>query len=156
MSQEKETLSLLNPYAVFETPNGYGFVTESDTKYHLSFIQVPSDYPLFSFSIEREDRVDKVYPYDKRIKDTVIYVLQIFFESEYNALLYTCDITEGLHYARFKLFSIWYLEFKDTYYREDYCIGDIRSAVITRRDNPLIKEIKQIFLDLQTATTEEE
>jgi hypothetical protein len=69
-------------------------------------------------------------------------------------MLYTCDITDGRHYARFRLFNNWYQEYKDIYLREAYCVDDLLSTIITRRDNPLAKELQKIFFDLQNTIVE--
>lgn len=90
------------PYDIYKTPFGYDFITKDGTRYSLSFIQVDSIYPLYSFSI---DRCSDSYCYDKRVKATILFVLKDFFENEYNAMLYTCDIADGKHFARFRLFN---------------------------------------------------
>lgn len=139
------------PYDVFETVSGYGFITKDGTEYSLSFIKVDSTYPLYSFSI---DRLSDTYHSDDRVKATIIHVLVNFFENEYNAMLYTCDITGGKHFARQRLFNQWYQEYKDVYQRNSYCSEDILSTIITRRDNPLAKDMVRIFMDLQDTLVE--
>ena len=139
------------PYDVYKTSTGYRFITDGGIPYSLSFIQVDPVYPLYSFSIDRDS---DTYHFDNRVKATIMFVLQNFFKNEYNAMLYTCDITDGRHYARFRLFNNWYQEYKDIYLREAYCVDDLLSTIITRRDNPLAKELQKIFFDLQNTIVE--
>ena len=137
------------PYEVFASSYGYEFVTQDGAQYTLSFIKIHDTYPLYSFSIEKN--TEKHHP-DERVKATIISVLTKFFEQEYNAMLYTCDISDGKHFARFRLFTQWLMPFKDKYQREVYCVDDLLSSIIVRRDNPLAKDMINIFKDLYETT----
>ncbi len=67
---------------------------------------------MYAFNIdrrcERESNGD-----DNLIRNTVVYVLQLFFEEEQNAILSTCDADEISSAARYRLFKRWFRQMDD-------------------------------------------
>ena len=151
--QKSDTLNspTPSPYSLSETEHGYCFVTEHGTKYELLFYRIHESYPIYSFSIDRQSNV---YFADARVRATIIHVLRLFFENDMNAMVFTCDITDGRQFARFKLFDMWYRPHIGEYYREVYCKDIYLSSVIARRDNPLAKEMAEWFVSLMSEMIE--
>ena len=90
---------MLRPYKIQKADDAtYYFETSYGLKYKACFIEYPADtYELYSFSFEKEE--SRAF-YDPRIKDTIITVLENFFESKNSILGYTCDVTDGREMAR--------------------------------------------------------
>ena len=135
------------PYSIEVTANGYGFVTECGTRYELLFYRIHPDYPIYSFSIERQS---STYRADRRVEATVLHVLRLFFEHDMNAIAFTCEIDDERQYARFRLFDKWYQPHRKDFYREVYCKDVYYSSVIARRDNPLANEMSKWFVGLMS------
>lgn len=91
----------------------YLFHTDRGAEYVLSFVYIGGgDIPMYAFNIdrrcERESNGD-----DNLIRNTVVYVLQLFFEEEQNAILSTCDADEISSAARYRLFKRWFRQMDD-------------------------------------------
>lgn len=113
------------PYSIEVTANGYSFVTEYGTRYELLFYRIHPDYPIYSFSIERQS---STYRADRRVEATVLHVLRLFFEHDMK----------------------WYQPHRKDFYREVYCKDVYYSSVIARRDNPLANEMSKWFVGLMS------
>ncbi len=126
------TLShLQNHYDLQEIQNGYRFLTEGNTEYYLTFIEYPvvEEYlaaKIFMFNIERA--TPKVGQNDIKLLNTIIYVLEEFFNRHEDALITVSDISDNKQAARKKLFDIWFNRYNKGRLEKldgSYKIGDI-------------------------------
>ena len=136
----------MNPYIVVKEDKGYVFVTDLNIKYEAYFIKIPNDshLPIYSFSFEKV--ADSHAHYDKRVKETIIQILEDFFNENDNAMLFVCDQTDGRQQSRNILFDRWYNEYRETFIKMEYNIRDIYSSVIYSIHNPLGKLIEAEFI----------
>lgn len=106
----------LNPYKVKENNLlDYSFANKDGIIYHAYFMPVYQNYPdlvnTYSFSIEPED--PRPHPIDRRIAETIVYILCRFFENVDNAMIMICDNTDGKQRKRRNLFSRWFHIYND-------------------------------------------
>lgn len=103
---------LQNHYDIKETEYGYRFTTVAGVDYFLTFISYPtvSDFlstSVYMFNIERNERNDTGQN-DEKVKNTILYVLEVFFNRHEDALITICDVVDGKQYARKRLFDYWF------------------------------------------------
>lgn len=101
------TRPMLHHYDVDEVgPLHYIFTTIGGSIYDLSFINVGEydSLPVYAFNIDRKE-AEHCNGSDNMVRNTVAYVLHLFFENIDNAILSTCDIDDGKHNARHRLFK---------------------------------------------------
>ena len=149
-------LNSLNPYNICSKGEWYyEFDTKRGIKYHLYFIEASSyDFKVdevYIFNIERDG--DEPQPYDKRISQTIISLLDKFFENRKRAIVIVCDSSDGKEKKRNNLFKRWF----DIYHRvsllkidehsetEDY---NIYASLFILKDNPNRDEIITKFKNL--------
>lgn len=108
---------LQNHYEVSENEYGYQFTTSAGVLYYLTFIAYPpiSDFlatGLYMFNIERAVS-GRLGQHDDRVRNTVLYVLDLFFQAHEDALITICDISDNKQAARKRLFDSWFRQFND-------------------------------------------
>ena len=106
---------LQNHYEVDEIELGYQFTTKAGVTYFLTFFSYPavSDFletKIYMFNIERSHHPAKGQD-DEMVRNTVLYVLDIFFRLHEDALITICDVADGRQYARKRLFDAWFNHF---------------------------------------------
>ena len=136
---------LLRPYKIQKADDAtYYFETSYGLKYKAYFIEYPADtYELYSFSFEKEE--SRAF-YDPRIKDTIITVLENFFESKNSILGYTCDVTDGREMARKRLFDLWFKQVQNKCLRKiDFQADNIYvSLIVKNNDSTICSTIQDI------------
>ena len=108
---------LQNHYDVIEIENGYQFTTITGVDYFLTFFFYPtvSDFlstNVYMFNIERSMFVN-VGQDDVKVRNTVLYVLDLFFQEHEDALITICDVMDGKQFARKRLFDSWFQKFNN-------------------------------------------
>lgn len=109
---------LQSHYEVEENEYGYQFVTDAGVIYILTFVSYPSaseflSTNIYMFNIERVERSDLFHggQQDDKVRNTVLYVLDSFFQDHEDALITICDVSDGKQKARKRLFDSWYKNF---------------------------------------------
>ena len=109
-----------NRYEVQENENGYQFTTMAGVNYFLTFFSYPtvSDFlstNVYMFNIDRAS-----FPYapnsgqdDIKVRNTILYVLELFFQEHEDALITICDVVDGKQFARKRLFDSWFQKFNN-------------------------------------------
>lgn len=139
---------------VQEDELNYVFTTDSESLYRLSFIPfclfegVP-DGTLFVFNIDRDFRGRKADDGNK-IRNTVAYVLNLFFSQIENAILTTCEVDDGMQLSRKRLFDRWYRQMNDGRIltmtaRQQTGYGVTDATLYYHRDNMFRKILEQQF-----------
>lgn len=111
--------SSLHPYK-FSLDNDlyYSFITKDGIIYHAYFLSVSALYPelpnTYTFNIEPEVSYKQArHPIDSRIAQTVVAILQSFFDNNVNSMLMVCDNIDGKEEKRKHLFSRWFDNYKN-------------------------------------------
>lgn len=104
--------ALQNHYEISECENGYTFFTHSGNQYFVFFIEYPlfDDAPythVYSVTIERVDEENHNTGVLHELRNTIIYILEMFFRNHQNALISVCDTEGEKQHARNRLFSAW-------------------------------------------------
>ena len=108
---------LQNRYDVIENVQGYQFTTITGVDYFLTFFSYPtvSDFlstNVYMFNIERSTFLNGGQD-DVKVRNTIIYVLDLFFQEHEDALITICDVMDGKQFARKRLFDFWFRKFND-------------------------------------------
>ena len=91
-------------------PLHYVFDTNGGGRYELAFVYSSElgEIPVYAFNIERIAKGTESDEDKNMIRNTVAFVLKIFFEEVDNAILSTCDVDDGMQMGRKRLFDSWY------------------------------------------------
>ncbi len=143
-----------SPYKVKLSKNEcfYIFTTDQNIIYSISFSE---EYEIggcmsYQFSI---DNLEKSHgSYDKKIKDTIIAIIEDFFIANQDVLLYICDTSDNREAARNRPFLRWFEQ--HSFGRFTICTADSQvedtnfyMAIIVANDNP---QKDSITLDFET------
>lgn len=124
----------------------FSFFTDHGTQYDITFQEfgflndeIGSEivYSLAFYPVgERQKGLDP------KIKNTIIKVAEDFLNVDQNAILYVCDISDGLQEARYLLFNSWIEKTEgDEYELIDFSTSDIYGQLVFRKDNEYYDEI---------------
>lgn len=96
--------------------SSYEFSTDDEVNYIITFLEYSNvigvNFPFYSFIIDR-------YPENKRsannnkIRNTILHILNLFFENNQSALVAIYDSIDGRQMHRRRLFNMWYNQFND-------------------------------------------
>ena len=91
-------------------------------------------------------------PRDSKVRDTILSIVQEFFEKNQAGLLYICETGDGMQKMRNRLFKYWFSLYgeSDDYYFQPMTIYDEEdnenfAALIIRYDNPKFSDIVREF-----------
>ena len=88
---------------------------------------------------------------DKNIRETIFYIIEEFFDSNPDILLYQCETGDSKQAARDRLFVRWFKEYAGN---EKYCIRVAKivaenvehyTAIILQQTNPELEKIVNDF-----------
>ncbi len=148
-------LSLINgqsPYKVWQTAIGdYNFETDFGVLYRISFRieQTIWEEGAYEFSIINQNR--KSSPNDRKVRDTVFCIIEEFFNSNPDILLYQCETGDNRQAMRDRLFLRWFKEYEhsDRYFiKVSEIVAEKVSnytAIIVQKDNPNLEAIISDF-----------
>ena len=70
---------------------------------------------------------------DIKVRNTVLYVWDLFFQQHEDALITICDIVDGKQYARKRLFDSWFHKFNNNRLckLETDCLIDEKSTFVS-------------------------
>ena len=140
-----DKINSVSPYEVQMVlePNTYSFVTEYGVEIAISFdlddILEGGESYMFNITNVNKQRS----PRDLKVRDTVISIIDNFFEVNSVALLYICETGDRKQAMRNRLFDSWfaYANSKEQYVIMVANIHDLEgvdnyAAMILRKDNP--------------------
>ena len=145
-------LNAIAPYTIWSTIDGiYCFKTDYDVVYR---IRIEDDHTIwqegaYEFSIINESK--KNSPNDKKVRNTVSYIIEEFFECNPDILLYQCETGDNKQAARDRLFIKWFKEYagSDKYFIKASKIVaegiENYSAIIVQKSNPNLDTIISDF-----------
>jgi hypothetical protein len=150
-----QSQSQLEPYPLEEDSTGYVFVTDAGVRYNLYFsegkyylsdvAQIPfADYILM-FGIKPLQ--EPVSSADPRIKVTVIYLLELLFNSEpQTVIIYVCDQSDERQKTRGRMFSRWFSSYRKGFVKRNYESEDQRlfAYAIFREDHPFKPQVEAL------------
>lgn len=147
-------LNMISPYALWKTENNgneYAFHTDCGVQYRIRFDinQNIWENGVYEFGIYNDN--GRTSPSDLKVKQTIISVIEEFFVSNPDILLYQCETGDNKQDARQRLFYRWFNESpnKARYVLKVSSIiveGIVNYiALIANRNNPNIDSIVKGF-----------
>ncbi len=147
-------INKLSPYEVWQTSEGdFNFQTDFNVLYRISFRieQTIWDDGAYEFSIINQNQ--KSSPNDQKVRDTIFIIIEEFFASNPDILLYQCETGDNRQSMRDRLFLRWFKEYEhsDKYYIKVSTITaegvTNYTAMIVQKDNPQLEAIIKDFDD---------
>ena len=146
-----EQINRLAPYEVWQHNNDFRFCTDSGIHYTVSFLD---DNPIggceaYQFIIGKQESLHAAH--DAKVRETILVILDNFFQQNLKVLLYICDTHDGREATRNRLFLSWFAEHAQ---KERFTIRTanakleqevIYAAVIIENRNPLLEAILSDF-----------
>ena len=140
-----EKINASSPYEVTMaiSPNTYRFMTDYGVDIAVSFDldEILESVEAYMFNINNVNRQKS--PRDLKVRDTVVSIIDNFFEVNAVALLYICETGDRKQAMRNRLFESWfaYANEKDQYLIMVANVLDADNvenyaALILRKDNP--------------------
>lgn len=132
------------------------FVTDSGVEYQINFMPDYTLWEEYAYQFVIINKNKKSSPNDSKLKDTLIYIVEDFFENNKNILLYICETGDGKQAARSKLFLRWFASYSrssEYFFKSTEVISDEEqdfAAIILRKDNPDFIEITRDFEEMIT------
>lgn len=146
-------LNLNSPYSLWVIDEcNYGFLTDYGVFYRITFVEntnIWQDEKAYEFGIVNENR--KTSPNDPKVKKTIQCILEEFFLSNPDILLYQCETGDNRQAMRARLFTKWFNEYKN---RENFYVTvsvlrddevDNYIALIVQKSNPRLASIIKDF-----------
>lgn len=139
-------------YYVMLSPRGsYIFETDNGIHYTISFEEETSfgGCNTYQFVIEKRERARSAH--DPKVEQTILAIVNQFFQEHLDVLLYMCDDSDGREANRNRLFLAW---FKKHASPERFTIRTANAviegkgfyaAIIVENRNPLMKAIIDDF-----------
>lgn len=141
-------LNVKAPYSVWEAgKQDYGFKTDYGVLYRIVFIddQTIWENGAYEFAILNEN--NRPSPNDWKVRQTVFAIIEEFFASNPDILLYQCETGDSRQPIRDRLFLHWFKEYEhhaDYVVRVSEIIAEGISnytAIIVQRSNPALESI---------------
>jgi hypothetical protein len=146
-----ERLNLRAPYVVWESSGEYLFKTDFGINYSVGFDLEPAGLGVKAYWFNLTNRDLKNSPNDSKLRATVVCIIEEFFKSNPDILLYLCDTAENQQAMRARLFFRWfetYGEKQQFIIRTALVESDEESnyvALIVQRNHPQLETILQLF-----------
>lgn len=131
----------------------YDFETDCHVKYSVGFddddlITSDESYQLVIINVNH-----RASPRDVKVKDTIMAIVDEFFNENNVSLLYICETSDSKQKMRSRLFEYWFSTYK---YKSQYVLlsssvkdaegVDNYATIIIRKDNPHLKEVGDEFM----------
>lgn len=151
-----EQINASAPYKVYwhEKSQTYRFKSEHEVVLAIGFDEddIIENAESYVFSIINVNNVPS--PRDMKMRDTVMLIIENFFNMNQAALLYICESGDGRQQMRSRLFEFWFSTYgaKKQYLLMPVNIVDMDgienfAAMILRKDNPHFVDYVSEFND---------
>ena len=97
-----------SPYKVTPSEDGLDFITDFGVHYRISFTEESpiGNCDTYQFMLRKVENVHAKH--DPKVEATVLAIIDEFFLSNLNVLLYICDTSDGREAKRNRLFLMWF------------------------------------------------
>lgn len=144
-------INRLAPYKVEFKSGEYVFETDYDIRYSVWFERDPVTEATPAYWFNLTNRSQKASPNDTKIRSTIIFIIEEFFRSNPDILLYMCDNADEQQAMRSRLFLRWFNAYgqQAEFYTRTEMIKDGNEenyiAIIIKRTHPRFLEVIDIF-----------
>ncbi len=132
----------------------YEFTTDSGVRYLCQFVEDDSLLSREAYQIIVANLNNRKSPRDRKVRDTVIAIVDEFFNSNNSTLLYICETGDNKQSMRSRLFEYWFSTYsqKSLFTMLSSSITDADgvinfAAIMLRNDNPYLSEIIAEFTE---------
>ena len=147
-------LNLKSPYYVVQDADGdLLFETDYGVKYGISFElnEGMMNYPAYEFGILNKN--GQPSPNDRKLRDTILAIIEEFFRANGGVLLYICATGDGMQKYRFHLFLRWFntYEHRDLYEIRtvEDVMDDVRYKIAGKSTKYLAISQKKLLKNMQ-------
>lgn len=126
-------LNLKSPYYVVQDADGdLLFETDYGVKYGISFElnEGMMNYPAYELGILNKN--GQPSPNDRKLRDTILAIIEEFFRANGGVLLYICATGDGMQKYRFHLFLRWFNTYE---HRDLYEIRTVEDVIDDKTPN---------------------
>ena len=102
-------LNFHSPYKVWIDNGAYKFLTDYGVQYRIEFVEnnnIWEDEKAYEFGILNENK--KNSPNDSKVKATIQCIIEEFFLTNPDILLYQCETGDSRQAMRARLFTRWF------------------------------------------------
>ena len=156
-----ESINSASPYLVTkQTESDFLFETEYGVEYKVGFMEDTSIWDEGAYQFYIINFNGKSSPRDTKVKDTILSLIDAFFDSNPQILLYICETGDDKQAARNRLFTKWLNEPKcvERYFYKNACIisegVDNYFAIVVQRINPELEIIAKQFEEYASLMSE--
>ena len=159
MVMEKLSLDAINAKSEYlvkkeEDELTFSFMTDNMTEFFISFEKddILQSGIVYQFGISNPQGTKS--PRDPKVRNTILAIIEEFFNKNKAALLYICETGDGMQKMRSRLFQYWFSIYNE---REEYLFlpqivydeeeNENYAALIIRKDNPCFVELVSEFTD---------
>lgn len=149
-----EKINAQTPYIVrkYEKDGSYRFITEHQVKLAVSFMYDDMIIEEGAYQLIIANLNNQKSPRDSKVKDTIMPIVEEFFEKNQVALLYICSTGDGKQMMRSRLFGHWFAAFgnKISFSTMSTSLVDAdgvvnEATIIVRNDNPRMAQLINEF-----------
>ena len=132
----------------------FSFMTDNMAEIFISFEKddILQSGIVYQFGISNPQGTKS--PRDPKVRNTILAIIEEFFNKNKAALLYICETGDGMQKMRSRLFQYWFSIYNE---REEYLFlpqivydeeeNENYAALIIRKDNPCFVELVSEFTD---------
>lgn len=131
------------------------FTTDYGVLYIISFDKDDTSMSRTTYQFVILNANNRQSPRDKKLRDTIISIVEDFFNCNNEVMLYICETGDGKQAMRNRLFNYWFSSFinKGQYTLLQSSVKDEDGtdnffAVICRNDYPEAKKVVSEFFDI--------
>ena len=141
----------LAPYQIVFEDGEFRFETDHDIRYAISFDTEIIEDEIRTYWFNLSNRSGKASPGDKKIRMTIVLLLEEFFRTNPDVLLYICDSANDQQAMRARLFLRWFNAYgrNEEYYTRTETVKDESEdnyiAIIVRRSHPQFDMVISLF-----------
>ena len=156
---EKLSLNAINAKSEYlvkkeEDELTFSFMTDNMAEIFISFEKddILQSGIVYQFGISNPQGTKS--PRDQKVRNTILAIIEEFFNKNKAALLYICETGDGMQKMRSRLFQYWFSIYNE---REEYLFlpqivydeeeNENYAALIKRKDNPCFVELVSEFTD---------
>lgn len=149
-----DKINAITPYRVklYEQDGSYRFVTEHNVKLAVSFMYDDMIIQDGAYQLIIANLNNKKSPRDFKVRDTIMPIVEEFFDKNQTALLYICSTGDGKQTMRSRLFGHWFEASRNSvsYSTMSSSLVDTdgivnEATIIVRNDNPNMVRLINAF-----------
>lgn len=141
-------VNMTAPYSIWaESANYYYFKTDHGVLYKVGFMDDDTIWEKGAYQFIIANENNQQSPNDSKVRETVFCVMEAFFRSNPEILLYLCETGDGKQAMRNRLFVRWFRQYanNELYYFDTVEITaegvDNFAAIIVQKSNPQLHQI---------------